>query len=565
MSEHDQENRSAEPGRASRRTDSVWKVIGQLLFVWIIVMAIWQGGLSGYFLAFLLLYAVVGGGFIILTATRLLARYALPLVAIMFLVIWLVVGGTYSWQRDLLATLLIVTTVLLLFPESRLWLKRLPARLQARVRLKRRTDRRRHSPDAVLRRGAQVEALKKSVLDIARRAWASACADRVTVTDRPPETPVQRRLSPAVITTCALAVWVGLSGLDYFLEARPLPRHGAVLRPPSMPAQFEGLRVGIALSGGGYRAALVHAGVVDALGKLAVPVTHLSSVSGGSIIGSYLSVGGNPNDFLTAVSSGRFRMMRDLMAFQNAVRLPSPAQAPGLDVELWPFFDHFSRLDVQASLMDRVLLNNAKTSPAGGPIGPALMVCMTDLTYGISVGAMNEGFLLAGPTTKRFFRAPDAIEFPALTRLADRVAVSGSFPSAFPALPVSARITTVPEPLSKSERVSELSLLLADGGIRDNLGLKLLEAADALAREAVTNPSANGWTGFAPSSDWALDLILVSDGGKFLQAHSGQGMLAATMRAIDLSGLETGVMRTMHNRDGRPLVVLSALARISHQ
>ena len=112
------------------------------------------------------------------------------------------------------------------------------------------------------------------------------------------------------------------------LSAKALPRNGGVLRPAAMPAEFDSVRVGVALSGGGYRAALVHAGVVDALGQLGVPVTHLSSVSGGSIIGSFLSVGGSPKDFLQAVAAGRFRMTRDLMAVQNLLRLPSPARAP---------------------------------------------------------------------------------------------------------------------------------------------------------------------------------------------------------------------------------------------
>ena len=562
MSKYSPQKRIAKRSRKSLPSDSIWNVIG-LLFLWIVVMATWQRGLSGYFLAFLLLYAVGAVVFGILATSRLMVRYALPLLAITFLVIWLAVGGTYSWQRDLLATPLIVIIVQLIFPESRQWLKRLPARLRARIRLKKRTDRRWHEPTAVARRTAQVETLKRNFLATVWRAWVSARLEHAAAPSVPSETPVRRRLSPVVVTICAFAVWVGLSSLDLFLEDRPLPRNGTVLRPPSMPVQYENLRVGIALSGGGYRAALVHSGVIDALGKLGVPVTNLSSVSGGSIIGSYLSVGGSPTDFLTAVSSGRFRMMRDLMSFQNMMRLPSPALAPGLDVKLWPFFDHFSRLDVQASLIDRVLLNNTKASMQKSHSAPALMVCMTDLTYGISVGAMSEGFLLAGPTTKRFFRAPDTIEFPALKRLADLVAVSGGFPGAFPSLPVSVRITTVSEPISKENRVSELSLLLADGGIRDNLGLKLLEAADEIAREGVTSPSKNGWTGFTPSADWALDLILVSDGGKFFQAESDQGVLAAIMRAIDLSGLETGVVREMRNTNNHPIIVLSALSTVA--
>jgi hypothetical protein len=191
------------------------------------------------------------------------------------------------------------------------------------------------------------------------------------------------------------------------------------------------------------------------------------------------------------------------------------------------------------------------------------MVCMTDLSNGISVGALNEGYLFVGPTTQQFFRTPEAIEIPQFTRLAERVAVSGSFPGAFPARSLSARITTVSEPISTSQRTRDIELVLADGGIRDNLGLKLLESVDKLVRAASADSHANYWDGFRPPSDWALDLILVSDGGKFFRSESVAGALAATVRSIDLSGLETGVLRLMRNSSGRPLVVLSALNTVA--
>ena len=575
------------PTRRAAPTESAWWTAIGVLFVWVVAMALWQKGVSGYFTSFLLLYAVGLAVFGVLVVTRLLVRFALPIAAIVFLILWLAVGGTYSAWRDAVAILLIVPAVLCAFPESRLWLRRLPASVRVGWRLWRRAERRRNSPAAVARNNAQLAAMKNRLAEFAQRHWESwrrehrlfkpvnakeptALPINVTVEDTEKVVPsvavkaaVNRRLAPLVVAVCALVIWVGLSGLDYLLSAQALPRNGGVLRPAAMPPEFDGVRVGVALSGGGYRAALVHAGVVDALGQLGVPVTHLSSVSGGSIIGSFLSVGGSPKDFLQAVAAGRFRMTRDLMAFQNLLRLPSPARAPGLDVELWPFFDNFSRLDVQAALVDRVLLRG-DTMPSSGPaLGPALMVCMTDLTSGISVGAMNDGYLLAGPTSKRFFRAPEAIALPGLARLADRVAVSGSFPGAFPALQVHARITTVPEPLSRSHQGNALPLLLADGGIRDNLGLKLLEAADELARDVTTVPAASGWTGFNPSADWALDLILVSDGGKFFRSESDSGVLAGIKRAIDLSGLETGVLRAMRSTPERPLVVLSALSSVA--
>lgn len=544
------------------------------LFAWVVLMALLQKGPSGYLAAFLLLYGGLAVLFGALLARRLLARYAWPMASVGFLLLWWTWGGTYNAGRDLLATLLTVALVLLAWPDSRLWLRRAPARLRARWRLfckRRRFDR---SPAGRAQRVAQADALQAGVARVGGRLWQawrqrSATGTVPAGSAAPPRAPAhraptRRRLAPAVVAVAALAVWLVLSGLDAWMERSPLPRDGQVLHPPSMPQRYAPLHVGLALSGGGYRAALVHAGVVDALGQLGVPVTHLSAVSGGAIIASYLSVGGSPAAFRDAVAAGRFRMTRDLLAAPNLVRLPSPGLAPGLDVRLWPFFDDFSRLDVQADLVDRVLLRGAQPArPDTRRQAPALMVCMTDLTQGLSVGAMDGGFLLQGPTSRRYFQAHEAIHLPGLDRLADRVAASGAFPGAFPARSVRATITLLPQPLASSPRVGELELRLADGGVRDNLGLGLLQAADALAREAATQPAASGWRGFTPPADWALDLTLVSDGGKFFQAEPRPGLLASTMRAIDLSGLETGALRPLPQDAGRPVLLLSALGTLA--
>ena len=188
---------------------------------------------------------------------------------------------------------------------------------------------------------------------------------------------------------------------------------------------------------------------------------------------------------------------------------------------------------------------------------------MTDLNHGLSVGATDDGVLLAGPTAARYFRSGQAIDLPAMPRLADRVAVSGAFPGAFPSLPVQARIAHQPGTQDLALEGADLHLQLADGGVRDNLGLSLLEAMDRLARDPDTEPGGSTWSGFLPDADWKLDVILVSDGGKFLQAEVPSGLLGPTMRAIDLSGLATGVMRPMNVTAENRLVVLSALSVIA--
>ena len=54
-------------------------------------------------------------------------------------------------------------------------------------------------------------------------------------------------------------------------------------------------RLGLALSGGGFRATLYHLGVVRCLRDAGVlpEVTHITTVSGGSILGAHLALNWN--------------------------------------------------------------------------------------------------------------------------------------------------------------------------------------------------------------------------------------------------------------------------------
>jgi len=68
-------------------------------------------------------------------------------------------------------------------------------------------------------------------------------------------------------------------------------------------------RLGLALSGGGFRAVLYHLGLVRFLRDAGIlpRVTHISAVSGGSIIGAHLVLNwdrynGSPHEFETAAS-----------------------------------------------------------------------------------------------------------------------------------------------------------------------------------------------------------------------------------------------------------------------
>lgn len=377
------------------------------------------------------------------------------------------------------------------------------------------------------------------ILSVRRRIQA-----RASLSDSPP---FETFLSALTIRTAflwGLSCWIAASAADIAFRPSALILRGTVAGPPAKREALASLRIGLAMSGGGYRAALVHAGVLQELAALGIPVTNIASVSGGSIIAAFVAHGGDPADFVEAVKSGRFRFKRELL---SAFALPH-----------WILpFGSFTRRDVQAGVVRRLLVAHL---PGTAP-RPALMLATTDLRHGLSVGVTTEGLMMTGPTTDRFFRFHEAVEVDGLSDLADVVALSGAFPGAFPALQTSARLTMVREPLPRSSDSRMVPLALLDGGVRDNLGLRLLQGIDQEARG--TGHTSLPWPGFKPAPHWALDLIFVSDGGQsFERVDARLGLLGQIFRAIDVSGLETGILRPVMQSAELHIVALSIAAEI---
>jgi hypothetical protein len=99
--------------------------------------------------------------------------------------------------------------------------------------------------------------------------------------------------------------------------------------------------------------------------------------------------------------------------------------------------------------------------------------------------------------------------------LAKAVSMSGAFPGAFPA----ETFTLV----ARGMAPMPVDMLLADGGIYDNLGYRLMASARDAARREKRQPLAlygDGW-----DKRWDVDFILVSNGGQMfdLEAASGTG------------------------------------------
>ena len=337
-----------------------------------------------------------------------------------------------------------------------------------------------------------------------------------------------------------LAGWLAITPFT-LLREHPLPRDpqrfaaigpaNSIVAPEA--ARWQQVRVGLALSGGGYRAAVYHAGALHALEKLGLKPAVLSTVSGGSIIGAYYALGGDPAAFKDAVADGRFNLKRELLMAHNAVRLPFPLTVPFIDVPLFPWFD-YSRRDVQANLLERSLFGDDESWRKPGPGQPVLVIATTDLTFGQQLGLLPDGVVSVWTDRVAEAYAADAWLPAHDFSLADRVAMSGGFPGAFPA--ASSRVSVKsPEANGSGER----PLLIADGGIFDNSGFLLLQAADKLV-----NPRL------------ASDVFLVSDAGAIFGVEQELNGLGQVMRAADVGSAMARIR--VPGSDTRPRVDFSA-------
>src|SRR2546421_503135 len=272
-----------------------------------------------------------------------------------------------------------------------------------------------------------------------------------------------------------LAGWLAITLVTVWREG-PLPRDvtrfnnlgPAASIVPAQAERWHSLRIGLALSGGGYRAAVYHAGVLHALERLGLRVSLLSTVSGGSIIGAYYAVGGDPQAFKDAVADGRFNLKRELSLLHNVLRMPFPLTVPVLDVRLFPWYE-YSRRDAQAGLLRRTLFQDDETWRAPAPLQPRLVINVTDLTFGAQVGLMPDGAVMLWPDPQQRAFSGAAWRLSEDLPLADRVAVSGAFPGAFPARTLSARAIYRQMPDDKVRLFNERPrpMVLADGGIFD--------------------------------------------------------------------------------------------------
>ncbi|MFZ5959993.1 patatin-like phospholipase family protein [Pseudomonas knackmussii] len=230
-----------------------------------------------------------------------------------------------------------------------------------------------------------------------------------------------------------------------------------------MSIQVKGVekRIGLALSGGGYRAAAFHLGVMQQLQALGLldKLDLLSCVSGGSIAGASV-----------ALNWGRADKLDLLKQFLSTKSIAVSSVLGGV---LDPFSSRILKL---AESYDTHLYGKQKLSSLSG--GPRIYLNATNLATG------NLFFFVAGggkPTEmgEHEMGVVAADSFP----ISQAVAASSAFPPVFPPLRLDANVYA---PAATTEYVT-----LSDGGVYDNMGV---------------NPVLRDRN--------ALDYVIVSDGGK---------------------------------------------------
>lgn len=374
-------------------------------------------------------------------------------------------------------------------------------------------------------------------------------------------TPYQMALLNPVSSLLAIwCCWGCLSVVDWATEKKRTPLPTDTTRFDTVPkGDWRGSNVAIALSGGGYRAALLHAGILYELEKRGVLVTHISSVSGGSIIAAFYALGGRPNEFKQAVIDGRLNLRRYLLRMDVLLAIACPDTLfRGLSpLARWC---GKTRVDAQSELLDRVLLGNKDWNALAMSESPRLLINTTDLNNAVAVGLTADdvvfGNIVSGQSFSLTRRSDEwGISVPHEFTLSRAVAVSGAFPGPFPATKLRLEIKN---PLLGKLREEHplvrqwlddntvdgltrtVSLALSDGGILDNTGLLQLQNARHLAYSPQQRPGLmEKWEferGRRLSPVWRnYTAILGADGGKSIGNGDYRGTLEVVARAIDVA------------------------------
>jgi predicted acylesterase/phospholipase RssA len=273
-------------------------------------------------------------------------------------------------------------------------------------------------------------------------------------------------------------------------------------------------KLGLALSGGGFRATLYHLGLVRFLRDADIlrQVTHITSVSGGSIMAAHLALNwdrytGSPEEFDRAAShlldfvrlDVRNRILR---RFPLGLLLRGPRLLLGLSNR------QLTRTGLLERQYEKHLYGDKSLNEL--PETPELHILTTNLSEGCLCSFSRDGLWKmqqkAGRSQIERVRV-------GLMTVSMAVAASSAFPGFFPPLVLTGR--------EVGTRGGEFGLqAYTDGAVFDNLGVRMFR-----------------WLTPLLTGDKALDGVLVSDVGKPFVVQVNRragGLIRTAMRAADI-------------------------------
>ena len=252
----------------------------------------------------------------------------------------------------------------------------------------------------------------------------------------------------------------------------------------------------LALSGGGYRAMMFHAGVlvrlneVSLLGKLA----RISSVSGGSITAAYLGLLWNRLQFNQGKAE-KFDLFVDGMRAMADTTIDVGAVIGGI-------FLPGSISDRVAKVFDKVLFKGASLQDLPddtGKMAPRFVINATNIQTS-ALWRFSRRYM--GDYRVGLFEAPNI-------KLCSAVAASSAFPPILSpmVLPISQQVkATVGADLSHPPYTTRATL--SDGGVYDNLGLETVKRFSTLL---VSDAGQKIVPEEMPHQDWARHSLRVLD------------------------------------------------------
>lgn len=273
-------------------------------------------------------------------------------------------------------------------------------------------------------------------------------------------------------------------------------------------------KIGLALSGGGFRATLFHLGLIRFLRDADIlrQVTHITSVSGGSIMAAHLVLNwarytGSAQEFDKAASEVLDFVRLDV---RNRVLRRFPL---GLLMR-WPRFllGLSNRQLTRTGLLERQYEKHlyGDKSLFELPESPVLHILTTSLSEGCLCSFSRDGLWMmqqkAGCSQIERLRV-------GLMTVAMAVAASSAFPGFFPPLELTGR-----EVGARGGEFGQQAY--TDGAVFDNLGVRMFR-----------------WLTPLLTDDKSLDGVLVSDVGKAFEVqvnHRAGGLIRTAMRASDI-------------------------------